>query len=370
MPGFPALLAAGMSLFGESPARVRGLLCVVGVLAVAATYLFTRLLAGHAAGLWAAAIAAVAPTQVMFSVLMLSETPFAVAVLISLICLCWAKDESLGSSSSNVIVPTAGTISSAATTSATIPQTAGTPAFIIRWILAGVAIAAATYVRPTWILIGPAVAGLLLILSPNRRQAAVQAAVLLTALAACMLPWTMRNYHITGRFVPTTLWVGPSLYDGLNPNADGRSDMRFVEDDGVYQRMSEYDADQYYRAAAKKFVMENPGTAAALSVAKLGRYWSPWPNAAGFDRVEFQIAFGTFSLTVFFAAVVGLRSRRWSIWQLALTLGPVLYFSAVHAVFVGSLRYRLPAEFPVYAVAGVGLQQIAQRLFTQRGEQS
>jgi hypothetical protein len=36
------------------------------------------------------------------------------------------------------------------------------------------------------------------------------------------------------------------------------------------------------------------------------------------------------------------------------TWGPILYFSAIHVLFVGSIRYRLPAEYPFAVLSAVG----------------
>ncbi|MBI5758429.1 MAG: hypothetical protein HZA46_07920, partial [Planctomycetales bacterium] len=224
----------------------------------------------------------------------------------------------------------------------------------LNWIAiaAGVLAAVATLVRPTWLLIAPAFAmwhGL-----RTGRAGWMQSCLLLAGLIVTLSPWVIRNYLATGHPVVTTLWVGPSLYDGLNPQATGDSDMTFIEQDGVYDRMSEYDADQHYRRAARVFVTENPGRAIQLAFAKLTRFWSPVPNAAQFGNAWVRIGVLACFVPLVVLAIVGWWHTWRDVSRWLLPLAPIVYFSLVHAVFVGSLRYRLPAEYPLAVLAAVG----------------
>jgi len=53
--------------------------------------------------------------------------------------------------------------------------------------------------------------------------------------------------------------------------------------------------------------------------------------------------------------VIGLIRERRNLLLLLITLGPILYFSALHCIFVSSLRYRLPAEYPLMVLSAAGL---------------
>jgi 4-amino-4-deoxy-L-arabinose transferase-like glycosyltransferase len=341
MPGFPAVLAGGMKLLGERPLPLRLLLAIVGTAACGLVYLLGRELVDHSAGLVGCLLAAISPSLVVFSVLFLSETLFAGALLASLIALARLVKADLPADSTDTRGRRIGLA-----------------------VVAGFLAALATLVRPTWLLVAPGFAMAWLAAPGNRKERFAPALAMLCALAVTMAPWTIRNYRVTGHFVPTTLWVGASLYDGISPQATGDSDMRFVEKDGHYTRRDvrdfEYQADRHYRQTALEFAREHPGRVLVLAAIKLSRFFNPFPNAAQFGHWMIAWGVGLFESLVLLVAIAGGWRLRAAAWQWLLAAGPLLYFALVHSVFVGSVRYRLPAEYPLLVLSAVGLVAITR----------
>jgi 4-amino-4-deoxy-L-arabinose transferase-like glycosyltransferase len=329
MPGFPLLISAGMLIYGDSPGATRVLLAGVGTAACGFVFLLGRELFDAETGLAACIFATLNPAMILFSVLLLSETLFALCALASL----WAFARLVCSEDAGM----------------------GTQYGWGRGLAAGVLCGAATLVRPTWLVIGPLLAAVDLLRHGMKRRAIVRSGALCAGLAIALLPWIVRNAVVTGRFVPTTLWVGPSLYDGLNPHATGASDMNFVEADGIYQQMSEYDADRHYRSATWNFVRNNPVRALELTAIKLWRFWSPVPNAPQFAAWYLQLAVAAVYVPVLVFAAIGAWRARRRHWCWIVPAAPMLCFAAVHAVFIGSLRYRLPVEYPLLVLSAAGV---------------
>lgn len=361
MPGFPLLLAVSISLFGPSLLAARLYLALLGTVACWLVYLLGKQLSGERTGIIACGLSAISPVYIVFGVEILSETAFAATLVLGLIAgerLFRLLDESRGFSGR----------------------------MIGQSLLTGGAIAAGVYMRPSWILAAPIAAVLLTALSARRGPAAGAGMLIVAGMVACLLPWGMRNQLVTGHFTLTTFWMGPSLYDGLNPQATGDSDMTFYDTDRLMERMSEYEVDQYYRRAAWEYAQQHPGRVLELAGEKLRRYWMPWPNAPQFSSPLAKLAVGSFFVPVAILAIWGVlcvlhgrcagapayadrgedspirRRRGAEIWSVAILAGPILYFSAIHLVFVSSLRYRLPAEYPLLVLSAIGLQDAWRRL--------
>ena len=343
-PGFPLVLAAGMTVFGENYLALRCLLAGIGTLACGLVYWLGGVLQEREAALPAAAFAAASPAQVGMSVLFLSDTCFAVALLASVLSLARLVSQS-GSS---------------------VPNVEPKPRKL-QALAAGVLSGTACLFRPSWLLFPPLFLFAWILRSRGTARVLAESGLVLVGLGLALGPWTYRNYQVTGHFIPTSLWLGPSLYDGLNPGATGESDMRFIEQDGLYARMSEYEVDQHYRQAAWDFTREHPGRVVQLAVVKFWRFWKPWPTAPQLNQPAFQAIVAAYTVVIMlcacvgFVAPLGAGSGVSRFWRNLVSAGPILYFAALHAVFVGSLRYRLPAEYALLVLSGIGAQWLRKR---------
>ena len=370
VPGFPLLLAACIKVFGDNVFAARLMLAAVGTACCWLTYCLGRELHMRRTGFWAALFVAVNPLQVGTSVLILSETWFTFWMLLSLLALVHFLHHH----------PTSCTVNAACSTGLLCSKRLS-----LRAAGVGGLIGATVLVRPgflPWLAVACAAIILFLTGSTNESEADSQsvaaaggdAVALSTRLLVCvalvagcfaaMTPWACRNASATGHFVFTSLWSGPSLYDGLNPGATGASDMRFFDDEQVMSRMTEYEMNQHYKDRAVQFAVENPGRTASLALKKAALYLSPVPNFAkrkGWGATVVCVVFWAFLAVTCFA---GVRSRQWDGLALMVTVGPFLLFLLVHMVFVGSVRYRLPLEFPLAVLAAIGWRSLA---LTKRG---
>lgn len=343
MPGLPALLAVSITLFGESKFASRLFLSMLGVLACWLVYLLGKRLDSQKTGLIAAAIAAIAPTLIVFSGVVLSETPFTVALLLSLLVGCRLFDLLTQHSDS-----------------------ASTGKIIQEACLVGALIGLGVYMKPSWILAGPLLALLIAIGFHPFTRSLFAAICLVAAMIAVLLPWGVRNAVISGHFTLTTFWMGPSLYDGVQPGATGASDMTFFDRDQLPLHMSEFAVDREYRQRAKQLALDDPGRMSRLAGAKFLRFWNLVPNADQFQNRWIYLGMSVFYLPILTFSLVGGFAWQRRFWSLVICVGPVIYFTGIHLIFVSSLRYRLPAEYPLFILTAVGIQAVVTKISGSR----
>jgi hypothetical protein len=202
--------------------------------------------------------------------------------------------------------------------------------------------------------------------SPQRpersvRHAIVPALVAAVLTVAVLLPWAWRNHRVLGRWVWSTSNDGITLYDGFHPAATGASDQSFVANMPHVREMGELERSDFFAAEAKRWMGDNPGRVVRLTAVKLGRTWSPVPLSAEFGRPLYRAVALLFALPFDVLVIAGIFASRLPRAAVAYLLVPALYFTAVHALSVGSLRYRLPAEPPLAVLAAAGAARVIAR---------
>lgn len=364
-PGYPLLLSLVAS--NEPPvdavwyARLLG--CALGTVAIAIVMFIGYKLSGTTTSLAAGFLCAIYPGAIGMSVTILSEALFIPLMLLHLLLLQMAfghmtADEK-HSNKSWILAPYWH-----------YALTSG--------IFAGMAI----LTRPSWLLFPPLAAFLHWCIHRNR-IALLQGCWVGLGIILIMSPWWYRNYLITDRFVLTTLQVGPSLYDGLHPGASGGSDegMKFVGTFGTRLREKEallpqppgstfeYRLNQELHKAAVDWVRTNPGEALRLAWVKFCRTWNFWPPAQELSSpwVRLTESIGCFGILALAIWATWVFSKQWQNYYLLLL--PVPYFTLLHMIFVGSVRYRQPAIVAISVLAGMAIMWILNKLI-QRGSQS
>lgn len=186
---------------------------------------------------------------------------------------------------------------------------------------------------------------------------------IITGLAMIMLmvvslfPWALRNrFHPgVGAWVFTTTNTGITLYDGLNPLADGSSNQAGFRNRPELKSMTEVQRSDYLKSLAIQYAKKNPVRTMQLAWRKILRTWSPAPLSADFGANILYVLIGAgFTIPLFGLVVWGLLDPGVGRSVKLFLLIPSIYFTLVHAMTVGSLRYRIPSDVPMSVLAACG----------------
>jgi len=336
MPGYPVFVALIYALGGAERAIVV-VQALMGGGVVLITYLLGRRIQ-PTVGLLAAALLAIDPLAIGFSAALLTEAPFTFVFMLSL-WLCVRITER--------------------------PRFAR--ATVLQWLALGILWALAVYLRAAalWAIV-PLVAWLAW---TTRRTLPPMFRVLFPALTlatvfALLTPWLVRNYrHFHSGPLRLTTLEGISLYEAVYPEADGgpKQDVLLKSLPPEMQTLDEAQRNDEWSRRGWQFVRSDPLRIAKLALIKFGRTWSPWLNAAEFRAGPILWAL-TLWYSFLFAAGITELARRWPsdrarLWFLFLI--PVVYFTALHALFLGSVRYRVPLTPLVCLFAAAGFISVA-----------
>jgi 4-amino-4-deoxy-L-arabinose transferase-like glycosyltransferase len=229
----------------------------------------------------------------------------------------------------------------------------------------------------------------------QRKRATRRLTLQVVVLAVCLIGWGLRNRAVIGAPAWLSTNGGVTLYDAQGPQADGSSDQTFLSELPELAALDEVQRDRKLRQLAIAEMREDPGRVWALAWTKFRRTWSLIPNVADYRGGFTGLVSAAFTAAVLLGALVGLARTLWPkavrleetidpnrdreraaglnrdreraangpragaggsdsaaaagmLWtrqrrRLHMLLWlPMVYFTLVHCVFIGSLRYRVP----------------------------
>lgn len=313
-PLYPLLLAPFRAALGSGRASALAVIllqCLLGAAACAAAADLGARLFGRPAGCLAGIAASLHPELVLYPSLLLSETTAIALTTTALWLAARARAE--------------GGWGAAASAGA----------------CAGLAALARASLLPVGVLLAGWIA--LAAAPPGGGRALRLAALCIAGAAVAVLPWTLRNAVRLGAFVPVTTTAGWDLYEQNCPEASAeprRDEIRWPPD---VWAMDEVAQDRFLRARAFAWARANPRRFTELTWKRIRRFWNPFPNEPGHRVPWVMAAAGAANLPLFvlaLASALGVARRRPLDWMLPAI--PILLLAAVHAIFMGSVRFRAP----------------------------
>jgi 4-amino-4-deoxy-L-arabinose transferase-like glycosyltransferase len=322
-PGYPAFVA----LCGGNVTVVRVVQGLLDTSSVLAVYLIARRFLDRRTSLMAGAIVALNPFLAYFTGLILSETLFTAMLVWGLYLL-------------------------------------------LRWPRApfgGLLLLSLT------ILVRPSSLGLVLILAAaigwpgGWRRVVWDLGIAGMLIVAILLPWAYRNaHHPSVRYwVWTTTNSGITTYDGFHDRATGASDQKQFLDElkPLLIRMDEVERDAWLGQRAHEWIRAHPSRSFQLMLIKIARTWSPVPLSSEYGGSRLYVAVGlTYTLPLYVLILLGLSKPGIPRSAKVFLLIPAIYFTAIHALSVGSLRYRVPVEPPMAVIAAGGVASLLSKL--------
>jgi 4-amino-4-deoxy-L-arabinose transferase-like glycosyltransferase len=204
-----------------------------------------------------------------------------------------------------------------------------------RPILSGIFLAGASFMRPT-ALVFPVLLALSDLVRNRRPLASVRdGAIAMLAMAACIAPWTVRNWHVFGEFVPISTNGGPNTWMGNNPQTDGL----FMKLPAYVDPLSEVERDRLLAAEASAYIRQYP-------IRFVGR--TLLSNLYWWVALLLGLA-GAVQLVSRLGLLHGLFHPTILIWA---------YFSLTHAITVVQDRYHFPIIPVIAALASYFLTSI------------
>jgi hypothetical protein len=343
-PGYPLFVGVGYALLGADPDRVLALQAFLGPLTIVLTWMLARRLFGPIVAVASAALVAVYPFAWQFEVRLFAES---LAIPLTLVFLLVVLER---------------------------------PATTARAAGIGALFAAMVLIRPSAVYLLPGVAIAWLLAAGLRRGALLTG---ITVVVACLLvaPWTIRNHHVSGDFVPISS-QDQALYGVFNDDAANDPErpwgwrLRTTRDRDLLsgrRKLSDAELRRTLRDRSIDYIKQHPASVPkAFFWNGITRLWDvrrphhilEEVTATGRSRTLTKVGMVMYYVLLPLAALGLWLARR----RLALVLPLMAIALSASVVFIAdaATRYRAPFEPLIVILAVFAVRQLVAREYPWR----
>lgn len=233
-----------------------------------------------------------------------------------------------------------------------------------RWGLWGLAVGLAILLRQVFM----PMAGLLALYVVWRARGRVRLAHLVAAaavIAALILPFTVRNYRVFGRFLLLNSQAGQVFWNANHPDlgVQFESAMFPIPDD--LQGSDEVTLNNELMRRGLKLVADDPGRFLRLSLDRFTIFFMFWParESSTFSNIARTASFGVFLPFMLGGLALSLREwRRWTLFYAFIAL-----YTVIHVISWVQIRYRMPVDLALVPFAAMALVALGTR-FIRRAQ--
>jgi 4-amino-4-deoxy-L-arabinose transferase-like glycosyltransferase len=336
-PGYPLFLAAlrVTTPSDHAPRRVKVAQACVGALGIWLIAAIAGRAAGPRAGVAAAAIAAVYPPLIWMPAYVLSETLFSTLALAAALAL----------------TPEARGARRELRDSGASPRLASHASLLAGAVLTGIAI----LTRPAMVFFVPLAA-----LWFVRRRRPADALIFSLVSLLCVVPWTIRNHRVYGRWIAVASEGGVTFWTGNHPLARGDGDLAANLDikraelafRAAHPTLTPEQLEPLYYQDALRWIRQEPAAWLALVARKAYYTVVPAGPSYALHSERYRVASVASYLLILSAAIAGV----WR-WRAAPTMGSpaALWLMAAATVAAGLVffpqeRFRIPVIDPALIV--------------------
>jgi hypothetical protein len=185
-------------------------------------------------------------------------------------------------------------------------------------------------------------------------------------LVAFILPWTIRNYLAYNDFLLLNSNAGYAMYSAQHPMHGARfSEFEAAPIPEGWWGRTEPALDRALMRQGIQFILDDPGRYLRLCASRFRAFFEFWPtpDTTLLHNIGRTASFGVFLPFMLYGLILALRRPRFASYN-GLLLLFALFYTVLHVLTWAMVRYRLPVDAALIPLAALAIRDLIQRVRT------